>query len=157
MPLRVSVLKESPRRVHLSRFKKAVLRILKKLRWKNAALSILLTTDPKIRKINKRFLGHDYATDVISFGRGAKISNQKKGQVFLGDLVISLDTAAKECEEYKNSFSYEVLFYTVHGILHVMGHEDETPKKSKRMLLKQALLLKQADLDRYSLVGSGAD
>lgn len=153
MPLRASVRKESHRRLNLSRFEKAVLRVLKKLGWKNAEISILLTTDRKIKKIHKDYFKDDTPTDVISFGQDAKLSAQKgQAPVFIGDLVISLDTAASKCGEYGNTFSYEVLFYTVHGILHCMGHDDDTPAKSKRMLNKQALILKQAGLDRYSII-----
>ena len=145
MPLRVSVRKESPRRLDLSRFEKAVLRILKKLGWKNAEISILLTTDRKIQKIHRDYFKDNTPTDVISF------PGSPAGKVFLGDLVISLDTAARECKAYGNTFSYETLFYATHGILHLMGHEDDTPQKSKRMLKKQAVILKQAGLDKYSL------
>lgn len=153
MPLHAAVRKESSRRLNLARYERAVLKILKKTGWTNAIVSILLTTDSKIRKTNKRFLGHDYATDVISFGHNAKLKKQKgKEPVFIGDLVISLDTAAAECIEYGNAFSYEVLFYTVHGILHCMGYEDDTPEKSALMLRKQTLILKQTGFDRYSLV-----
>lgn len=153
MPLRAAVRKESPRRLNLSRFEKAVSRVLKEVGWKNAEISILLTTDRKIKKVHKDYFKDDTPTDVISFGQDAKISAQKsKGPVFIGDLVISLDTAARECAKYGNTFSYEVLFYTVHGILHCMGHDDDTPAKSKLMLKMQALILKRAGLADYSLV-----
>lgn len=154
MPLRAAVRKESPRRVDLKRFEKAVVKILKKLGWKNAEISILLTTDKKIKKVHKDYFNDGTATDVISFGRNAKLSAQKgKTPVFIGDLIISLDTAANKCAEYGNTFSYEVLFYTAHGILHCMGHDDDTSAKSKRMLNKQTLILKQTGLAGYSLVG----
>lgn len=144
MALRVYVRKESARRLNLARFEKAVVKILKSLRFKNAELSILLTTDKKIQKIHKDYFEDNTPTDVISFPGAEK--------PFLGDLVISLDTAARECRAYGNTFSYETLFYAVHGILHVMGHDDDTPEKSKRMLKKQALILKQAGLDKLDLV-----
>src|SRR4051812_33902590 len=81
VPLKVAARNEAKKhRVVLSRFENAAKKILKVLGHKKTELSVLLTSDAGIRKINRKFLRHDYATDVIAFGSG--------------DIVISLDTAA---------------------------------------------------------------
>ena len=119
---------------------------MRSLGFRKAALSILLTTDAKIRKINRRYLNHDWATDVISFANGGRaIGRKAKGDKncrsplglrpsdFLGDLVISLDTTKRQAGEYGNSFDYELAFYICHGILHLLGYDDRTPKEAERM------------------------
>ncbi len=152
MPLKAAVRVEASRhRLVQPRFERAVKKILSSLGWKHAEISVLLTTDPDIRKINREFLNHDYATDVIAFGAQDKIriKSQKKNEpVYIGDIVVSLDTAAARCGEYGNTFSYEILFYVCHGILHLMGHDDSTAQKSKAMHRKQAEVLRRAGLDR---------
>ena len=145
MPLKVAVTDHSKKHgVVAARFEKSAKKILKTLGWKHAEISVLLTSDKEIRKINRKFLKHDYATDVIAFGT--------EDPVQIGDIVISLDTAAANGKEYGNTFSYEVLFYFTHGLLHLMGHDDSTEKKSKSMHRKQDLVLRKTKLNRFSLV-----
>lgn len=144
MALKVTARNEaSKHRISMPRFERSVKKILKTLGWKHAELNVLLTSDRDIRKINRKFLKHDYATDVIAFpGEGN----------YIGDIVVSLDTAASNCAAYGNTFSYETLFYVCHGILHLMGHDDSTSAKSKAMHRKQALVLKKAGLAKTALV-----
>jgi probable rRNA maturation factor len=112
--------------------------ILKSLGLKKAGLSILLTTDAKIRTINRKHLNHDWATDVISFGAA--------DHSLLGDLVISLDTTKRQAKEYDNSFEYELAFYICHGILHLMGYEDSTKAKREKMHRKQKQILEKTGM-----------
>lgn len=121
-------------RVPAARLKLAARKILKSLGLKGASLSILLVNDRAIRRLNRRYLGHDRATDVIAFP-------QKKP--FLGDIVISLETTKRQAKEYGNSFDYELCFYLCHGVLHLMGFEDKTKKQSEKMLRKQEKILRK--------------
>ena len=122
-------------RISLPSLKRQTAAILKALGWKKTALNILLTTDSKIRGINRKHLNHDWATDVISFG-----SAEKR---YLGDLVISLDTTKRQAAEYGNSFDYELMFYICHGILHLMGYNDQTSRGFKIMDNLQKKILRQ--------------
>lgn len=151
MPVRVEARKDSRRRLDLKCFEKAVAEILRFLGLKNISLNILLTTDKKIKKFHLDYFRDDTTTDVISFP-APQPRKKKASDAYLGDLVISLDTAFRECKKYGNTFSYEVLFYTTHGILHCLGDCDETPEKSARMLRKQTLILKKTGLEHFSLV-----
>jgi probable rRNA maturation factor len=127
-----------------ARLKKRTAAILKALGWKTAAVSIVLVSDRKIRPLNKRYLNHDRATDVISFSQlEGKALGAKQKVPLLGDLVISLDTTARQAKEYGNSFDYELCFYICHGILHLMGHSDATPKQAAAMDRKQKAVLKK--------------
>ena len=97
-------------------------------------LSVLLTNDAYIRELNRDYRDKDAATDVLSFA-------QMEGDVFvsavpiLGDLVISLETAARQAVDCGHSLAAEVRILLVHGLLHLMGHdhlEDEERKKMAR-------------------------
>ena len=92
-------------------------------------LSILITGDRQIRKINKKFLKHDYATDVISFPTG--------------DIVISADTARRFAKELKIPFREELARYVVHGALHLLGYDDKKEPAHRRMHARQEALLKK--------------
>ena len=134
MPYQIEIQNTAGRRkVPQKKLKRIAAQILKSLGWKQAGLSVLLVSDRKIRVYNKRYLRHDRPTDVIAFGYG-------NGQ---GDLIISLDTTARQAVEYGNSFFYELCFYLCHGILHLMGYDDHTAKEARRMEKKQAAILKK--------------
>ncbi len=140
--IQIDTRKPKPRLSAL-RLQKNIAAILMALGWKKgASLSLLLTGDRSIRQLNKKHLGHDYATDVISFSQlEGKPLSSKKGAPFLGDIVISLETTARQAAEYGNSFDYELHFYICHGILHLMGWDDQTKKDAKRMENKQKKIL----------------
>ena len=87
---------------------------------------------------------HDRATDVISFSQlEGKPLGPKEGIPFLGDIVISLETTARQAAEYGNSFDYELHFYICHGILHLMGWDDKSKREAARMFSKQTQVLKK--------------
>lgn len=95
---------------------------------KGRSLSIAFVTDAAIRKINRRFLGHDWATDVISFPLDSDL---------LGELVISAPFARAEARKRGISEREELLRYVVHGILHLRGYDDHAPADRKRMWARQ--------------------
>lgn len=95
-----------------------------------AEISLVLTDDAEIHRINREFLGHDYPTDVISFRldddqpqvtHGAAVASRLEGE-----LIISLDTAARAAAVERWSLESEVVLYVVHGLLHLCGYDDCT-------------------------------
>jgi probable rRNA maturation factor len=91
-------------------------------------LSIAFVTNAAIRKINRRFLNHDFATDVISFPLCSDL---------LGELVISAEYAVREAAKRKIPVDEELLRYVAHGILHLLGYDDHRPSDRKRMWARQ--------------------
>lgn len=128
-----------------SRLKRAVESILAALGWKKGAVGILIVGDAEMKRLNKKYLGHNWPTDVISFSQleGRKLAVSPKEVPVLGDMIISLDTTVRQAAEYGNHFFYELTFYVCHGILHLMGHDDKTPKDAKRMWNKQTKILRK--------------
>lgn len=91
------------------------------------SLSIVFLNNTAMRHINKRFLKHDYATDVISFDLSSKQSLE-------GEIYIGLDKAVVQAQEYNVSLSNEILRLVAHGFLHILGHTDDTIRKKNKML-----------------------
>jgi len=92
---------------------------LEALGRQDAELSILLTGDPRIRRLNRRWRRKDRATDVLSF----PLSDPPGVSPVLGDVVISLDTAARRGGDDARAVRRELDRYLAHGILHLLGFD----------------------------------
>jgi probable rRNA maturation factor len=103
-------------------------------------VSLVLTGDPPVRKLNARYRGKDKPTDVLSFpGPG--------GDLGLGDIVISLDTAARNAPRFGRTLGQELEILTLHGFLHVLGYDHETDDGTMERLerrLRRRLLAPEA-------------
>ena len=91
------------------------------------------TDDEGILKANKAFLQHDYYTDVITFPRE---SEQEGDDAIYGDILISIDTVATNAQELGVPFKQELYRVMIHGILHLLGIDDQTD--SERELMRMA-------------------
>lgn len=102
-------------------------------------LSIVVTTDREIRKLNRQWRGKDEATDVLSFEQDPKLG-------LLGDVVISLDTARRQAREGGRPLSEELERLLAHGVLHLLGHDHQKPAEARKMAKAEAALLGQVGL-----------
>ncbi|MBT8282216.1 MAG: rRNA maturation RNase YbeY [Muriicola sp.] len=89
-------------------------------------LCFVLTNDEEVLEINQEYLGHNYYTDIITF-------NYNKGKEILGDIFISLDRVKENAIEYNVDFEQELKRVMVHGILHLLGYNDETEEEKSKM------------------------
>ena len=117
-------------------------KILKALGWKRAALSFVFVNDSEIRRYHRQYLGIDRPTDVLAFGQIERPFPPSKTP-FLGDIVISVETARREAPRYGHRWDEELLLYVCHGILHLMGYRDGTPPQKARMERKQKEILRK--------------
>jgi len=83
-----------------------------------SSATIAFVSDKKIRELNKQFRGIDKATDVLSFPAGESIN--------LGDVAVSVDTAAVQAQENGLAFHDEIAQLILHGLLHLSGYDHET-------------------------------
>jgi probable rRNA maturation factor len=84
----------------------------------SGAVSLVLTGDRTLRRLNRTYRGKDYATDVLSFpGPG--------GEGGLGDILVSVETAERNARERGHSLARELDVLALHGFLHVLGHDHE--------------------------------
>jgi len=114
------------RRVAPSQAVRYVKRVLHTARIRNARVSIVFVDSRYSRRINRCYLNHDYVTDVISFPL-------ENGAVLEGEVYVNLDRARAQAREYGVSFSNEVARLVIHGTLHLVGFDDVTEKKARRM------------------------
>lgn len=114
-------------------------------------VSILLTNDKEIHKLNKEYRGKDKPTDVLSFSHIEGLEPEP-WDTSLGELVISLDTTAKQSKEYKVSFSEELTRLIVHGILHLFGYDHEGVSKAKAQKMRRLEERLRLLLPRQTLV-----
>ncbi|MFZ0030276.1 MAG: rRNA maturation RNase YbeY [Candidatus Cybelea sp.] len=98
----------------------------------DAGLSLSLVSDAAIRTLNREYRGHDAATDVLSFPL-AETSDRKVPETLLGDIVISVETARRQAEEYDASLQREIYRLLIHGLLHLKGHDHEQLAQRRSM------------------------
>ncbi len=96
------------------------------------ALSIVLADHGAVRALNRDWLGHDYDTDVVSF----PLDDESPGRREIdGEVYVDLDTAVERAPEFGVPFEQEALRYVVHGVLHLMAHDDATEEARSAMRL----------------------
>ncbi len=91
-----------------------------------AEISVTFVDNDEIKVLNRDFRNIDRSTDVLSFPLGEDgmyDENPETGAKLLGDIVISLETAEAQAQEYGHSFQREVAFLTVHSMLHLLGYD----------------------------------
>ncbi len=114
-----------------------VLRICEKEEATLTSLSIVLSDHKTVLSLNQDYLAHDYVTDVLSFA----LNDEEELRVVDGEIYVDLDTAFERCEEFAASFEHEAYRYIVHGLLHLIGYEDNTAEKKEQMHFKENLYL----------------
>lgn len=102
-------------------------------------ISLLCCGDETIATLNREYRGKDEATDVLSFPQPEPFAGVSPR--LLGDVVISLDTVARDCDGDRSRMRAEVLFLLCHGILHLLGYTHDTQPDRDRMAAKQAQYL----------------
>jgi probable rRNA maturation factor len=111
-------------------------------------LSIVLCTDDFIRPLNRDWRGKDKATDVLSFSQREGEEADEDDPV-LGDVVISVETAARQAEELGHSLDLELRVLLIHGLLHLLGYDHEGSAE-------EALLMGQKERWLLGLLDPGA-
>lgn len=109
-------------------------KILKALCWKNAVLSIEVMDNTQIRRLHKKFMNEDSATDVLAF-EGTRPS--------MGDIAVSVEMAKRQAPLYGNRWDEELLLYICHGTLHLMGFKDQAARDRKQMRAKEKQILRK--------------
>ncbi|MBQ9383098.1 MAG: rRNA maturation RNase YbeY [Ruminiclostridium sp.] len=116
-------------------------------------VSVTFVDNEGIRAINKEYRDIDRETDVLSFpmtndGEDFTV-DPETGCYMLGDIVLSLEKAITQAEEYGHSFKREVAFLTVHSMLHLLGYDHERSEEEEReMFGKQDIVLDTMGMGR---------
>ena len=102
-------------------------------------VSFAVIDDLRMRQLNNEYLSHDYATDVLAFPMADE-------PVLMGEVLISADTARREAARRGHPAYHELLLYAVHGVLHLIGHDDHDPAQRRRMRRAERAALAALDV-----------
>ena len=118
----------------------------------SAEISVRFVNNEEIHTLNRDFRNVDRSTDVLSFPLGENGEydiNNDTGAKMLGDIVISMETAFAQSQEYGHSFDREIAFLTVHSMLHLLGYDHVNGGlEAVRMREKEEIVLAQIGLPR---------
>ena len=108
--------------------------IMANLNCLDKEISILLMSDNEIRQLNKKFRDYDKPTDVLSFPQKADEDPPIPGEIILGDIAISLDTAKFQAKEHGLKLKEEIILLLIHGILHLLGYDHEISEQEENKM-----------------------
>ena len=102
-------------------------------------ISVIFCSDAYLLDMNRKYLGHDYFTDIITF-------DYSEGEVLSGDLFISVDTVRSNASFYSAEFDDELDRVIVHGLLHLIGYDDHSEEEFAAMKEKENYYLSKRAL-----------
>lgn len=103
-----------------------IAQVIEQYGFKLGNLCYIFCSDDYILDVNKRYLNHDYYTDIITF-------DFVESGVVSGDMFISVDTVRSNSAQYSASYTDELHRVIIHGVLHLCGLKDKTPSAEKKM------------------------
>ena len=109
-------------------------------------LSVVLTTDENIHEHNREYRSVDRPTDVLSFPADEGDDLLAPPDGFLGDIMISIPRAREQAKALGHSTEREILFLTVHGVLHLLGYDHMRPEDEQTMLPVQRSIVEGIEL-----------
>ncbi|MEC9093421.1 MAG: rRNA maturation RNase YbeY [Planctomycetota bacterium] len=122
-------------------FRKAVALVLSESDFLSAEISLSFVGDQEMHRLNVEFLGHDYPTDVLSFPLA------KESRSLVGEIIVSVDTAARECNSHGLNAIEELMLYVVHGILHLVGYDDKSEESRSVMRAKEEYYMEKLGVE----------
>ena len=116
-------------------------------------ISVSIVDNEEIREINRQFRSIDRATDVLSFpmltfAEGEEAEVNENDEIVLGDIIISLERAKEQAEEYGHSYERELLYLFVHSILHLLGYDHMEEEERIEMETLQREILNELNILR---------
>ena len=111
-------------------------------------VSLRLTTDMEIQTLNSQYREQDKPTDVLAFASlEANLPQSEEMLVsmplYLGDIIVSVDTAQRQAQQQEHSLSTELAWLTAHGLLHLLGWDHPDEESLMEMLQQQVILLEK--------------
>jgi probable rRNA maturation factor len=117
------------------------LRLLERPR---ASLSIVLADDALLRTLNRDYRDADKATDVLSFSFATpEAAANPTAKLFLGEIYLSVETARRQARAARRPYHREIAHLTIHGILHLLGHDHGKAAERRRMRAEEARLMRR--------------
>ena len=120
--------------------KRIVLAVFAELEISEAELGVHLVGAKEMARVNWQFLQHEGSTDVITFDH-ADAGGVKEG--IHGELFVCVDDAVAQAKEFRTTWQSEVVRYVVHGVLHLLGHDDLKPALRRKMKREENRLVRR--------------
>lgn len=117
----------------------------------NVEISLSIVNNEEIKEINFLHRNINKETDVLSFPLLDNFENVPSNILYpipLGDIIISIDKAISQANEYGHSLQRELCFLTVHSMLHLLGYDHMTEEEEKVMFKKQDIILNKLNIKR---------
>ena len=149
------------RKINLRLLKQIARALLDDLKIEGAELGVHLVAAPEITRLNEKFLQHQGSTDVITFdyaddrqgGQSSpppKPDAQRQAPALHGEIFICVDEAVWQARKFRTSWQSEIVRYLVHGVLHLLGHDDSRPGERPKMKREENRRLRELSR-RFSL------
>jgi len=112
-------------------------------RAEEGEVTVVITDDERVRELNRRYRGVDLPTDVLAFGGVAEgFVEAPDLPSYLGDVVISYPRVQAQAEEQRHSPAEELALLVIHGVLHLLGYDHESPEEKEIMWARQEEILR---------------
>lgn len=124
-------------RISQKKFKSLLQRLTEHYKLADPEVSLVFVGTRAIKTLNRRFLKKDAPTDVLSFPIGEKSAD---GRFYLGDIVISVPQAHKQCSSQNYGLERELELLTIHGFLHLLGFKHRKGIESEEKKIRTLML-----------------
>jgi probable rRNA maturation factor len=145
----IGVSNQTQREIPLENIRRAIALVLDEIKLQRCQISVAVVDDPTMHDLNRRYLEHDYPTDVLSF----PLERDLSAGVLVGEIVVSIDTAQSNADDYQWPLEHELLLYVIHGCLHLIGYDDHDVDDQQRMRQAESRVLRALGLSP----GNGSD
>ena len=150
--------RQRTKKINARLLKQIVGGLFAELKITEAELGINFVGAKEMAKVNWEFLQHEGSTDVITFDHSEKRKAESgKRKLLHGELFVCVDEAVLQAKNFRTSWQSEVVRYIVHGVLHLLGHDDLKPDLRRTMKRKENRLVRRL-AEKFSLaqIGGGS-
>jgi len=135
--------RQRTQKINARLLKQIVSALFEELKIENGELGINLVSAKEMARVNWQFLQHEGSTDVITFDHQQSAIGNRQSAIHLhGELFICVEDAVEQAKEFGTTWQSEIIRYTVHGILHLLGHDDLKPAPRRTMKREENRLVR---------------
>jgi probable rRNA maturation factor len=135
--------RQRTKKINVRRLKQLIRELLAGLKIETAELGINLVATREMTLLNETFLGHEGSTDVITFNHHDGSGPETSESCLHGELFVCVDEAILQAKRFRCSWQSEIVRYIVHGILHLLGHDDLKAGPRRRMKSEENRLVRR--------------
>ncbi len=141
--LRISIANRQRRLAVSERRLRRIVRLAAPPEWRDAEISLAIVGHDQMVRLNRRFTGRHGDTDVLAFAMGDRRADPDS---VVGEVIVCATRAAREARARGVGPEHELLLYVVHGVLHLLGFDDHSPRARKTMYAREARVLALAGI-----------